>query len=188
MSYLFVSVEGAGSRRALSLILLVSGAVLISACNSLQMSSACPAPLQGRPLTSGDGIQWRHNANDPKPSASARITAVRVECIPIRHESTTTNNLKKDAYTDYEIAVTAEITYTVSAPTAFENITPFSSLELEASLIFEGISHAGVVLGSATTSFTVVNGGTTGTASAKIVLIHRRTRLQVKTLLTSGER
>jgi len=97
---------------------------------------------------------------------SARISDVRVECIPLNHESTNTENVKRDTHADYELAVTAVIRYTISDSKAFLDAT--SSGGLSAPVIIEAVSSSGVVLGSTFTTFAVVGGGSAGTASAKI--------------------
>jgi hypothetical protein len=89
-----------------------------------------------------DGLQFGSNPSDPnpKPVVTAQITSVRVECVPAHHESTIANNVKRDAYTDYELATTTEISYTISDPKAFQNAaTRFGGL-LDATLIVEGVS------------------------------------------------
>lgn len=154
---------GAGLRYSL----VVLGALVTLGCASTQRPSACRAQIQSMPMANENGLQFGLNRNESKPLVTALITGVKVECVPAHHESSSTNNVKRDAYTDYELATTAEIKYTISNSKAFQEATRLGNAD--AALIVEGVSRAGVVLGAAGTTFRVVDGGTTGTASVKIV-------------------
>jgi len=90
-----------------------------------------------------------------------------IECIPDRHVAVEARGIKKSAYTDYEIAVTAEVVYKINDEPFF-NSNPGA---FEVSGRLEAVTAAGVVLGSESPSFRLVRGSTRGTMSGKILYL-----------------
>jgi hypothetical protein len=146
------------------MIVIGFGAGFVAGCDNMAMPkpNACPSSLQGAPSPNASGIQWGGDVE----KVSANIVSVLVECVPQHHTAVETNNTKRDAFTDYELAATATVTYKIIDKTFFESATDFRNMD--ASIIFEVLTGSGVVLGSAKTTFRIVGGGTSGNASAKI--------------------
>jgi hypothetical protein len=83
---------------------------------------------------------------------------------PLTTKRVVTEKAQQQAFTDYELAVTATISYKIP------DATVFASNSASDTILFEALSDTGVVLGSASSSLKLVDGGgTRGTTSAKIV-------------------
>ena len=149
--------------KRLVLLAMAGLSALPIGCDPQQpQQNLCPTVLPAAPSLSDSTIQW-WNGPAKHVYASARITSVSAECIPDGHHTTASDKAARDTFQDYELAITATVTYDISDEASF-SIAPAND-----SLIFEAMSRSGVVLGSATTPFSLVGGDSTGgTASAKI--------------------
>jgi hypothetical protein len=84
----------------------------------------------------------------------------------VHHVAVQTEKGKRDAFTDYELAATAHISYAIKDAKWFETVTRYHNLS--DTVIFQATSASGVVLGSAMSPFDIVGGNTSGTVSARI--------------------
>ncbi len=128
----------------------------------------CPAQVVSAPSTEHSGIEWTPG------KVSAQIGTVLTECIPHRISATE----KVAASTEYEIAVTARINYVLDK----DEYRTF-----EARLIFEAMTANGVVIKSNNSSFRLVRGGNSGTASAVITALSREEVARVKRIVVRWE-
>jgi hypothetical protein len=131
----------------------------ISSCQVDRPEDACPV-LQGTPDPTEAGIVW---GGEPA-KATAQIVSVAVECIPIFEPAVETEKVKRGAYNEYQVAVTATVSYEVKDKEFVDRMPG----NLEANITFEVVSRSGVVLGSAAGRFRMVGNATTGTVSARI--------------------
>ena len=138
-------------------------AVLAGGCGQPPEQNACPPLPPGIVPANGTGIEWR---SDGDVAALAVITRVAVECIPNRHEAVRTTTAQLDAFTDYGLAATATVKYTVFNSTWLESRT--RSGAFDAAAMFEAVSESEVVLGSDSASLTLEIDGTETTLSAQI--------------------
>ena len=153
-----------GRRDATTLgVILTLVVILAGGCGQPPEENDCPPSPPGIVPASGTGIEWR---NDGDVAALAVLTRVAVECIPNRHEAVGTTTAQRDAVTDYELAVTATVKYTVFDRAWLENQA--RSGAFDAAVMFEAVSESEVVLGSGSASMTLEIGGTETTVSAQI--------------------
>lgn len=89
-------------------------------------------------------------------NASANIGEIRFECV----KNYSVNDNSKSKRREYDIAVTAQINYTIEN----EYLSPYHS-----TVIFEAMSKSGVVLGSASAPVKLIVNNTQTKASAKIL-------------------
>jgi hypothetical protein len=113
-------------------------------------ANVCPQTIKGLPHPSNSGIEWT-----ARKSVSANIKSVVIECIPRRIAATE----KTSASTEYQIATTATIAYSLS----MADYGTFNAF-----LKFEAVTAKGVVLKSGSSFFKLVRGSTSGNASAVI--------------------
>ena len=150
-------------RGAPGVMLVLAAAVLVAGCGWLPAQNACPRPLPGTVPASGTGIEWR---NEGEVTVAAVLTNVAVECIPTRHDAVRTATAERDGFTDYALAATATVIYTVFDRTWLESRT--RSGAFDATVMFDAVSDSEVVLGSASSSLTLEVGETATTVSAQI--------------------
>ena len=159
--------------RLRGLFVIVMLAISIASCDQIQEQiqrdqNDCPSQIVAQPSPGSSGIQWSVG------KVSANITSVVIECIPHRFPATD----KGAATTEYEIASTAKINFVLDKdeyPT------------YEALVVFEAMTENGVVLKSNASSFRLIRGGSSGTASAVIHGFSREEIARVRRLTVRWE-
>ena len=151
------------ARQPAALILL--GTVVVAACTR---PPSCPKHIDTKVgLDNGHGgvqfaaIQFGGNE---KPYLVGEILRVATECIPVELEKQ-----KRVAAHSSILACTAWLTYNVPDEIEYKKAMSWPVRGHPSAVVrFEAVTSAGVVLGSATGSFTFVLNGRGGTVSAKI--------------------
>ena len=139
-------------------------ALLVLGCSNLdsQSQNHCPHDLGAEIFAPESSIVW----GGDERKITAVIQSIAIECIPAHHAAMEADRAKIGAYTDYEIAATATISCEIADAQYFESAT--QDRDLRATVLFEAVSASGVLLGSASGSFSILKNSTHRTASAKI--------------------
>lgn len=151
-------------RRNQRLLGIVTSLALLSGCSRGMRrldQNECPTGITAQP-SSHSGIVW----GGDKAKIQAEIISVAVECYPVRHRSIEREKARREAFTDYKIAATANVTYKIKDEQFLARVTKDGNIE--ATVIFEALSASGVELRWAMGTFRVVKRGSTGTVSATI--------------------
>jgi hypothetical protein len=84
----------------------------VTGCDTSESLSRnlCPKSLVGRTANEGSNIQWGKG----EPKIEARTASVALECLRIRNPAVQTTKIKREAYTTYSIAATAQIMYKIN--------------------------------------------------------------------------
>lgn len=117
----------------------------------------CPNDIQTEVSPVAGGITWGRST---PPVGSAKLGEIRIECLKVQNPAIETPQIKRGAFTDYQIAVSAEVSYEISASAKY---VPTSTL-----VSFEALSDSKVVLRSGNGLFQPVRNGTLGLVSGRI--------------------
>jgi hypothetical protein len=139
--------------------LIVALAVFTLSCGSgasVLGGTACSSAMIGAPSDTNSSIVWGADEAGNDGKASATITAVAIECTPVEHPPVEEKGVKRSAYQDFEIAITATVVYRIQDSKWVSQRAAYSAPSDR--IRFEAISEKGVVLGTGTGSFTIVGG------------------------------
>lgn len=104
------------------------------------------------------------------PYLKAKIDTVNLECFPVKNPAVKTARFEREAYTDFQIAITVNISYEILNKVRFNEAENnlIRSRGQTAEIKFEAVADSGVVIGSSTEKMHFVSSGTRGTVSSKI--------------------
>jgi hypothetical protein len=134
----------------------------LSACDYLPQQKYKPTNIKAMPSATESGMMW----GGDKAKIIASIDSVVMECIPVERTNDDSSKFKGSGGSAYEIAATANISYSIIDKKFFKNASTFSNIEPK--VIFEAITSNGVVIGQASGSIRIIENGSTAKASTKI--------------------
>lgn len=137
-------------------ILMTIAGTACSAGRSEAGLNLCPRQIRTEISPIADEVIW----GGEKPLGSAKFAEVRVECLRVNNPAIETPQVKRGAFTDYAIAVSASVNYQLSES---DSILPAGT-----SVALEALSESKVVLQSGFSTFKPVRGGTVGMVSGRI--------------------
>lgn len=133
----------------------------LSFAQACDQADLCPPTLRSVVSPTDGGFHWGGDT----ARITGKVKLVASECLPVDVPARQTRDIKRSAMRTYTIASTASIDYQI-LDSAFVNDAPPGALH--ATLIFEALSSAGVVLDSSSGTFEVVRRDNHASVSAQI--------------------
>ena len=160
--------------RLFTLAFLLGSIVMLCGCDLLPEQKYTANNVVARPSATESGMMW----GGDQAKIVANIDSVVIECIPIEKVKNESSTSKSRGNTEYEIAASASVTYSIIDQKFFKDITLFKSLE--PAVIFEAMTASGVVIGHSRGTVRVIENGSVGKVSAKIMGLTREEIKRIK--------